>query len=249
MYRFRNTAAGVLAAAALAACSDAPAGPSNQTLIPQAAPSAAVDQVVPGQVLVKFKDPNAAVSAARSLGTPIQQEGYKHAFSIVTVGAGQERAEAARLAADPRVEWAEPNYIRHVETIDSRLWAFFNPGGLNMSFYNDPNGSTGPIPASYASKADADEDAIEGIAAGGGDVVIGSIDTGVDFDHPEFTGRLIAGCDWFSQAAAGNGSGTCTDFTPFDTPDEGHGTHTTGTMAGTTVGVAGVTGASSHVKV
>src|SRR6185436_3131323 len=29
----------------------------------------------------------------------------------------------------------------------------------------------------------------------------------------------------------------------------GHGTHTTGTMAGTTVGVAGITGAGPHVKV
>ena len=144
---------------------------------------------------------------------------------------------AARLAADPDVEYAEPNYIRRVDA-DSRLWAFYNPGGLNMSFYNDPSGRTGPIPASYASLLDADEDAIEGIAAGGGDVVVGSIDTGVDFNHPEFTGRLIAGKDWYSN-----------DNNPADTPDEGHGTHTTGTMAGSNVGVAGITGAASHVKV
>jgi subtilisin family serine protease len=249
MYRIRFTAAGMLAAAALAACSEGPAAP-NQTLVPQAAaPAVAVDPVVPGQVLVKFKDQSNAVQAARMLGTPIQQEGYKHAFSVVSVQAGQELAMAARLAADPQVEWAEPNYIRHIDAIDSRLWAFFNPGGLNMSFYNDPNGNTGPIPSSYASKLDADEDAIEGIAAGGGAVVVGAIDTGVDFNHPEFTGRLIAGCDWYTQAAAGNSSGTCSDFTPYDTPDEGHGTHTAGTMAGTTVGVAGVTGASPNVKV
>jgi serine protease len=107
-----------------------------------------------------------------------------------------------------------------------------------------------PIPSSYASTVDADEDAIEGIAAGaGGDVVISSIDTGVDFAHPEFTGRLIEGCDWYDQAVKGNGGSTCADKTPYDTPEEGHGTHTTGTMAGTTVGVAGVTGASPNVKV
>jgi subtilisin family serine protease len=250
MFRIRITAAGVLAAAALAACSESPANPSDQTVIPQpVSQSAAKDPVVPGQVLVKFKDTNSAISAAKSLGTPFQGEGYKHAYSILSVANGQEYAEAARLAADPRVEWAEPNYIRHTDAIDSRLWAFFNPGGLNMSFFNDPNGRTGPLPSSYASTLDADEDAIEGIAANGGDVVIGSIDTGVDFSHPEFTGRLIKGCDWYTMAAAGNGSATCTDFTPDDTPDEGHGTHTTGTMAGTTVGVAGVTGASPHVKV
>jgi serine protease len=125
-----------------------------------------------------------------------------------------------------------------VDAIDARLWAFYNPGGLNMSFYNDPNGRTGPIPSSYASVRDADEDNVEGYAAGGSDVVVGSIDTGVDFTHPEFTGRLIAGKDWYSN-----------DNDPSDTPDEGHGTHTTGTIAGTNVGVAGVSGASPHVKV
>ena len=70
------------------------------------------------------------------------------------------------------------------------------PGGLNMSFYNDPNGRTGSLPASYASTSDADEDAIEGIAANGGAVTVGSIDTGVDFGHPEFTGRLVKGHDF-----------------------------------------------------
>ena len=93
-----------------------------------------------------------------------------------------------------------------------------------------------PIPSSYASILDADEDNVEGYAAGGADVVIGSIDTGVDLTHPEFTGRLIAGKDWYSN-----------DNNPTD--EDGHGSHTTGTMAGSTVGVAGVSGAASHVSV
>lgn len=245
MSRFRTPALGVLALAALAACSDGVSNPSTQAVLPQAVTSHP-DRVVPGQVLVKYKDGANVPSAVRA---SIVGSGYKHAFEVLSVEPGQELARAAELARDPNVEYAEPNYIRTVDAIDSRLWAFFNPGGLNMSFYNDPNGNTGPIPASYASTLDADEDAIVGIAAGGSAVVISSIDTGVDFNHPEFTGRLIAGCDWYSQAAAGNSSSTCSDFTPYDTPDEGHGTHTTGTMAGTNVGVAGVTGAGPNVKV
>lgn len=104
-----------------------------------------------------------------------------------------------------------------------------------MRFTSGP-GKGQPLPARFGSTVDADEDNIEGYAAGGSDVVIGSIDTGVDFAHPELTGRLIAGRDWYSG-----------DDDPSDS--DGHGTHTTGTMAGATVGVAGVAGAAAHVKV
>jgi subtilisin family serine protease len=70
---------------------------------------------------------------------------------------------------------------------------------------------------------------------------VGSIDTGVDFTHSEFknadgSSRLIAGRDWYSN-----------DADPSDTNN--HGTHTSGTMAGNTVGVAGVAGAASNVRV
>jgi len=237
----------------LANCSDAPTATSSRSpqdpALARAAASQQDDDIVAGEILVGLNDDADAPALAKAHGLGLGQLGYAGKFRIMTVTNGNERATAARLAADPHVAYAEPNYIRHVDAIDSRLWAFFNPGGLNMTFYNDPNGRTGSIGASYASKADADEDNVEGYAAGGADVTIGSIDTGVDFNHPEFTGRLIAGCDWYSQAAAGNGSATCSDFTPYDTPDEGHGTHTTGTMAGNTVGVAGVAGAAPHVKV
>jgi subtilisin family serine protease len=235
------TALAAASALAVAACSDVPvqpdaAGPAPTS--PALSKAPAEDAVVAGEVIVKLKD-NASLDAVSTRhGLAKGRTGYGKAYEILVTGRGNERAMAARLSADPDVEYAEPNYIRHVDAIDSRLWAFSNPGGKNMSFFNDPNGRTGPLPTSYASIADADEDAIAGIAANGADVVIGSIDTGVDSKHPEFTGRLIAGKDWYSN-----------DADPDDTPDEGHGTHTTGTMAGTNVGVVGVTGAAPHVKV
>ncbi|HKP16423.1 MAG TPA: S8 family serine peptidase [Gemmatimonadaceae bacterium] len=235
------TALAAASALAVAACSDVPvqpdaAGPAP--ISPALAKAPAEDDVVAGEVIVKLKDDAALDAVSSRHGLAKGRSGYGKSYEILLTGRGNERAMAARLAADPDVEYAEPNYIRRVDAIDGRLWAFRNPGGLNMSFYNDPNGRTGSIGASYASVLDADEDNVEGYAAGGSDVVIGSIDTGVDPNHPEFTGRLIAGKDWYSN-----------DSKPDDTPDEGHGTHTTGTMAGTNVGVAGVAGAASHVKV
>jgi serine protease len=223
---------------ALAACSDAPTPfqPESQALAPAAATQSA--DVVPGEVIVKYRDGADVAAVVRRFGVATTRIGFRNAFTVVAAARGHEYELAERLAADPDVEYAEPNFLRHTSTIDSRLWAFYNPGSLNMSFYNDASGRTGPLPATYASIVDADEDNVEGYAAGGADVTIGSIDTGVDFTHPEFTGRLIAGKDWYDN-----------DNDPSDTPDEGHGTHTTGTMAGSTVGVAGVSGAAPHVFV
>jgi serine protease len=241
------TALAAASALAVVACSDNlvpvqpdASGPALTSPALSKAPD--VDDVVAGEVLVKLKD-NASLDAVSSRhGLAKGRSGFAKAYEILLTGKGNERAMAARLAADPDVEIAEPNYLRHVDTVDPRRWAFYNKGGLNMNFQNDPNGRTGPLPTSYASIADADEDNVPvttaGYAADGADVIIGSIDTGVDFTHPEFTGRLIAGTDWYTG-----------DSDPSDTPDEGHGTHTTGTMAGSTVGVAGVSGAAPHVKV
>ena len=245
----RSSLTGRLAAAlaaasalAVAACSDVPVQPDAAAPAPTSpslSKAPAEDEVVAGEVIVKFKDKASVDAVTKRHGLAKGRTGYGKSFDVLVTGKGNERAMAARLARDPDVEYAEPNYIRHVDAIDSRLWAFYNPGGLNMVFHNDPNGRDGQsLPSTYASIKDADEDNIAGYAAGGADVVVGSIDTGVDFAHPEFTGRLIAGKDWYSN-----------DNDPSDTPDEGHGTHTTGTMAGSAVGVAGVSGAAPHVKV
>jgi subtilisin family serine protease len=237
MYRFRTAAAAALTLA-VAACSDAPAGPEAATPTRLPVTQQNLDAVVPGEVLVKMKDGYefSALVGSRE-GLHLNATGYKSEFAVMGVARGQERAEAARLGQDPRVEWAEPNYLRQTTATDPRLWAFYNPGGLN-AYFNDPADSRNgqPLGASYASLSDADMDAIASVGAGGAAVVIGSIDTGVDLDHPEFTGRLIAGKDWVSN-----------DNTPED--EDGHGSHTTGTMAGTTVGVAGVTGAASNVSI
>lgn len=229
MSRYRMSAAALLALTA-AACSDAAA--PEATLIPREVAQPA-EQVVPGEILVQMKDGiDMAVLSAGNGGVRFDRTLAGGRLGVLAVARGSERAEAARIAADPRVEWAEPNYVRQLQAIDPKLWGLYNPGGLRASF----NDGTGLLPTTYSSILDADVDNLEGIGAGGSPVVIGSLDSGVDSDHPEFTGRLILGKDWINN-----------DNNPED--DNGHGTHTIGTMIGSTVGVAGLTGAGNNVKV
>ncbi len=235
--RFRTTA--LTAIVLVAACEAAPDSPTS-VVSPAEAPltiapdqGAAAEAVVPGHVLVRLQ-PNADL--AEVAGRHGLQVAANHArFSIVRGAAGNERALAARLRAEAEVEFAEPDFLRQPTAIDPRLWAFYNPGGLEIRYTR--GGNRGQVVSSKISTADADEDNIEGYGAGGAAVVIGSIDTGVDFAHGEFlSGQLIKGSDWID----GDGS-------PDDEDD--HGTHTTGTMVGQSVGVAGVSGAGANVQV
>ena len=238
MTRTPRDVALALVALVLVACQDTPT--TSPSLAAASRPASfsmqgAPEQVMSGEVIVRVRDDADADAVAREHGLALGEAGYANSFVIMRGAAGVEHANANALRGDARVQYAEPNYLRQATAINPNLWAFYNPGGLNMKFTS--GGSKGSfLPSSYASTLDADEDNIAGYAAGGADVVIGSIDTGVDFTHQEFTGRLIAGKDWYAN-----------DNDPTD--EEGHGTHTTGTMAGSTVGVAGVSGAAAHVKV
>jgi hypothetical protein len=200
MSRFVRFGALTLVAFVIAACSDATSSPDP--VAPRSAPSFSAsqsnsDQVMAGEVIVKFRNDADVDVVAKEHGLGYGYGGYKNSFYVLRGAAGNEHANANALKNDARVEYAEPNYLRQPTAINPKLWAFYNPGGLNMRFTTGKsNGQL--IPSSYASIADADEDNIENYAAGGSDVVIGSIDTGVDLTHPEFAGRLILGMDWYS---------------------------------------------------
>ena len=201
--------------------------------------SQATEQVMPGQIIARFENGIAPDEVIGPLGLSVAGRGYANAFLVLRGAVGNERAVAALLDRDPRVVFAEPDYLRQ-PTVDPRLWAFYNPGDLTIDFTR--GASKGQPVDSYHSTADADEDAggpdvPPSYAAGGSTVSVGSIDTGVQFSHPEFSGvTLTAGTDWYSN-----------DANPAD--EDGHGTHTTGTMVGITVGVAAAAGASPNVQV
>ncbi len=71
---------------------------------------------------------------------------------------------------------------------------------------------------------------------GSSDVVVAVIDSGVDMDHPEFTGKLVAGKDWAND-----------DNWPDD--DHGHGTHVAGIVGAIGNNGAGVAGVAWNTRI
>jgi subtilisin family serine protease len=239
----RNLALGLLAATLfLAACQDSDGIPSPTDVGPTAAalaPALNVQQqaerVVPGRILARLADGANAATVASTHGVAFDRMVADGTIAMFNGAAGNERALAARLGGDAQVVYAEPDYLRQTTAIDPRMWAFYNPGGLTVLGTRGRN--KGQVVGSLISVEDADEDNIEGYAAGGAPVSIASIDTGVQMDHPEFGAATIQpGWDFVND-----------DADPSDEND--HGTHTTGTMVGDAVGVAGVAGAAGNITV
>lgn len=199
---------------------------------------------VPNQVIVKFRKDvqsadaqgikyglNAAIDKRLDL---IQAELWK--ITGITV----EQA-IHQFKNDPRIEFIEPNYILHaVETIPGdpdfdSLWGMHNT-------------------AQTGGKVDADIDAPEAwdTRTDCSNLVVGVIDTGVDYNHPDLQANI-----WTNPGEiAGNGvdddgNGFVDDIHGWDfvnndndpMDDHYHGTHVSGTIAAAgnnDVGVVGV---------
>jgi len=210
-------------------------------------------EVIAGEAIVRFN-------------TPELQTFLNHAMSVVNasehrlIGAAsldmfRVRSQSMNagvliniLSQLPGVQYAEPNYVVRSTAIpnDTRFGELW---GLN---------NTGQTIGGQAGIAGADISAVEAwdVSTGSSSIVVGIIDSGVDFNHPDLAANIWSAPSAFSVTIGGQtincpaGShgfnainNTCN---PLD--DNNHGTHCAGTIGGrgnNGQGVAGVNWVSS----
>ncbi len=213
-------------------------------------------------VIVRWKtDANdQARGSARSANGVEKVRTYARAgLEVARVAAGKDAARVAvQLSRDPAVAYAEPNHVWFAESLPSAPTDTLYPEewGLNNTGQALDNGSPAGTP-------DVDVNAPEAWATTTGDpnVVVGIIDEGIDFDHPDLSGKA-----WTNPGEiAGNGvdddgNGYVDDIhgwdfwngddTVFDAVDgDQHGTHVAGVVAANTDDASGVAGTAPNVQV
>jgi subtilisin family serine protease len=149
------------------------------------------------------------------------------------------QAALDELKGDPEVDFAQPNYVYHAVA-----------GAPNDPFWlNNTLWGLQKISAQQAWAA---------VGGGNGSVIIADIDTGVDYTHPDLAANM-----WKNPGEiAGNGldddgNGYVDDVFGIDTinhdsnpiDDNGHGTHTSGTIAGVGNNATGVVGVNWNAKI
>jgi subtilisin family serine protease len=212
-------------------------------------------QAVPGELIVRFHEDvpeGQRVDALAHAGAREKRSLGKAGLKLATADPERLRKVLAALEDDPRVRFAEPNLRVHADLIPAdpsfgQLWGLHN---------------TGQTVDRVTGSADADIDAPEAwdVARGSKTVVVGVVDTGVDFGHPDLAaaqwvnaGEDCTGCR--TDGVDNDGNGFVDDWRGWDfvnddnnpTDDEGHGTHVAGTIGATAdngVGVAGVANVS-----
>jgi subtilisin family serine protease len=227
------------------------------TLVPAAA---AEPEYVEGEVIVTFKPGTSEQGARTKLGR--KSLAFARRFDLLSEKRGRQTGLVRRqdkstaeliqdLQNDPDVEHVEPNYLRHVSAVtnDSRfgeLWGLRNTG-------QTVDGVKGTAGADIKFAEAWDMARLTNT-----EIVVGVIDTGVDFTHPDLQANM-----WVNAGeVAGNnrdddGNGYIDDVHGYDfssnrsdpSDADTHGTHVAGTIAAVGNNENGVVGVNYRAKI
>lgn len=193
---------------------------------------AALPPVIDGQkadkadrVVVKFK-PGVSEASKRNIhskcGGRVVKEIPVLDVQVVEVLAGKAEEKAAAYQKEDLVEYAEPDYV-------ARAMGIPNDPYFSRQWEMNNTGQTG-------GKPDADIDAPEAwdITASKPSVIIAILDTGIDQDHEDLAGKIVANIN----------------FTTSQTVDDlfGHGTHVAGIAAAVGNNEKGIAGTAYNAS-
>ncbi len=201
-------------------------------------------EAVDGEVLVRFRNPAARFEQARAADEVEAEEVEALGLGTMRMRARRLRTPAllARLRANPDVEFAEPNYIIRLQAVPNdpgfgNLWGLLNSG--------QNYGGAG------LAGADIDAALAWDVATGTRNHVVGVVDTGIDYTHPDLAANIWTAPAAFSvtiggvviNCAAGTHGFSAITNTCDPMDDNNHGTHVAGTIGAVGndgVGVVGV---------
>jgi len=202
-----------------------------------------------GELIIKFKD-NAPQSQKDAILADLGASQIKH---FKRIKSDQKRIQGltvgnaiGRYKNHPAIDFIEPNYILQAVDVPTdprfnELWGMLNTG--------QTGGTAG---------ADIDATIAWDVFTGSHDVIVGVIDTGVDYLHPDLAANIWTNPGEIpDNGIDDDGNGYIDDVHGWDfinndndpMDDNGHGTHCSGTIGGIANNGIGVVGVSPNVSI
>jgi subtilisin family serine protease len=199
-------------------------------------------EYVEGEVLVKFKSgvsQQSGISKISAFGDLLHANIGKGLMHVKLNAGKSVQQTIADYANDPTVEYAQPNYIYHINAVPiasgySQQWGFKNTAQTISNAHTQPAGTalyTTVNNPGIAGK-DMNMEPAWGVITDCSNVVVAVVDSGVNYNHQELSGNMWTTVNYPNHGANFSGEGNTND--PMDW--NGHGTH-----------VAGIIGAAGNV--
>jgi subtilisin family serine protease len=192
---------------------------------------------VADQIIVRFADDVSAQAQAevnsRNGGQEVQDLGGIRA-KVVRVASGSVERALRAYRAESGVRYAEPNYIVHAISPVRRPLAL----APNDPMYSQLYGMTKiSAPAAWD------------VTTGSRGVVVGVVDTGIDYNHPDLAANVWSNPGGIGGCAAGTHGYNAITKTCNPLDDNDHGSHVSGTIGGVGNNAVGVAGVNWNVSI